>query len=72
MLSNLVLKYFKSKASLGPNYESNMLEKDYLYSRVSNNRTVWNKPEKSLNKRTGQGIFPKLINAQGKIFLGNK
>ena len=47
------------------------------YSGVSNNRTVWNKP-------TGQGIFPKLINAQGchstvqyrankrKVFLENK
>ena len=28
------------------------------YSGVSNNRTVW-------NKRTGQVIFPKLINTQG-------
>ena len=30
----------------------------YKYSGVSNNATVW-------NKYTGQGIFPKMINAQG-------
>ena len=29
-----------------------------VYSGVSNNHKVW-------NKRAGQGIFPKLINAQG-------